>query len=240
MESEQLSKKKSKWESDDSDNDNVNSEARSQKQKRSKKPKIAHTDETDSPSERVKAQLPLATPSPHTDRTTSSPPPSNNTPDAPTPTTQPAPSEANTPAPSSPARHIIRPAPPLQAPILAGCRHVDNYEKLNRIEEGAYGVVFRARDRATGDIVALKKLKLEKEKNGFPITSLREVHTLMLAKHPNIVNVREIVVGDKLDQYVFSLFCQWPIITGQNVSTAYIPISPSSSPHTESSLSWTS
>ncbi|KAG9287445.1 hypothetical protein G9A89_023817 [Geosiphon pyriformis] len=87
-----------------------------------------------------------------------------------------------------------------KAPVLAGCRSVDNYEKLNRIEEGAYGVVFRARDKSTGEIVALKKLKLDKEKNGFPITSLREVATLLSAKHPNIVNVREIVVGETLTQ----------------------------------------
>lgn len=99
---------------------------------------------------------------------------------------------------------IIKSTPAPLPPMLAGCRSVDNYEKLNRIEEGAYGVVFRARDKATGEVVALKKLKLDKEKNGFPITSLREVHTLLLAKHPNIVNVREIVVGETLTQYVKS------------------------------------
>jgi cell division cycle 2-like protein len=98
---------------------------------------------------------------------------------------------------------IIKPTPAPPPPMLTGCRSVDNYEKLNRIEEGAYGVVFRARDKATGEVVALKKLKLDKEKNGFPITSLREVHTLLLAKHPNIVNVREIVVGDTLTHYGF-------------------------------------
>jgi cell division cycle 2-like protein len=43
--------------------------------------------------------------------------------------------------------------------------------------------------------VALKKLKMEKEKEGFPITSLREINCLLRAKHVNIVNVREIVVG---------------------------------------------
>ncbi|CAB4438662.1 unnamed protein product [Rhizophagus irregularis] len=95
---------------------------------------------------------------------------------------------------------IIKSTPTPLPPMLTGCRSVDNYEKLNRIEEGAYGVVFRARDKATGEVVALKKLKLDKEKNGFPITSLREVHTLLLAKHPNIVNVREIVVGETLTQ----------------------------------------
>ncbi|KAF9426328.1 hypothetical protein BGZ94_006663 [Podila epigama] len=85
-------------------------------------------------------------------------------------------------------------------PVLAGCRSVENYEKLNRLAEGSYGVVYRARDRLTGEIVALKKLKLDQERNGFPITSLREVYTLLLAKHPHIVNVREIVVGDTLTQ----------------------------------------
>ncbi|CAJ0629783.1 1441_t:CDS:2 [Entrophospora sp. SA101] len=116
----------------------------------------------------------------HTDATTSSPKP--------------------VPLPQNVVEKIITPPPAPKPPALAGCRSVDNYEKLNRIEEGAYGVVFRAKDKATGEIVALKKLKLDKEKNGFPITSLREIHTLLLAKHPNIVNVREIVVGDTLTQ----------------------------------------
>lgn len=40
------------------------------------------------------------------------------------------------------------------------------------------------------EIVALKRLKMEKEKEGFPITSLREINTLLKAQHPNIVTVR--------------------------------------------------
>ena len=88
-------------------------------------------------------------------------------------------------------------------PMLQGCRSVYNYERLNHIEEGSYGVVSRARDRETGDIVALKKLKMDQEKNGFPITSLREIRTLMMVgHHENIVRVREIVVGDTLTQSV--------------------------------------
>lgn len=86
-------------------------------------------------------------------------------------------------------------------PLLQGCRSVYAYEKLNHIEEGSYGVVSRAREKETGDIVALKKLKMDQEKNGFPITSLREIKTLMtVGNHPNIVRVREIVVGDTLTQ----------------------------------------
>ncbi|GAA5912679.1 hypothetical protein JCM8208_007727 [Rhodotorula glutinis] len=85
-------------------------------------------------------------------------------------------------------------------PLLESCRSVYSYERLNEIEEGSYGIVFRARCKTTGDIVALKKLKMDKEKNGFPITSLREIQTLMTVPHDNIVRVREVVVGDTLTQ----------------------------------------
>ncbi|KAL1916510.1 uncharacterized protein VTP21DRAFT_5701 [Calcarisporiella thermophila] len=105
------------------------------------------------------------------------------------------------PTSSSPRRYSPAPALSKAAfPTLSECRSVDNYEKLNKIEEGAYGVVYRARNKETGEIVALKRLKLEKERNGFPVTSLREIHTLLLAKHPNIVDVKEIVVGKDLTQ----------------------------------------
>ncbi len=83
---------------------------------------------------------------------------------------------------------------------LNGCRSVEEFECLNKIEEGAYGVVYRAKDRKANEIVALKRLKMEKEREGFPITSLREVDTLLKAQHPNIVTVREIVVGSNMDK----------------------------------------
>lgn len=60
--------------------------------------------------------------------------------------------------------------------------------------------MYRAEDRRTKEIVALKRLKMEKEKEGFPITSLREINTLLKAQHPNIVTVREIVVGSNMDK----------------------------------------
>lgn len=74
--------------------------------------------------------------------------------------------------------------------MLQGCRSVEEFQCLNRIEEGTYGVVYRAKDKKTDEIVALKRLKMEKEKEGFPITSLREINTILKAQHPNIVTVR--------------------------------------------------
>lgn len=85
------------------------------------------------------------------------------------------------------------------APEWGPCRHVDNFEKLNHIEEGSYGWVSRARETATGEIVALKKLKMDNANDGFPVTGLREIQTLMASRHTNIVALREVVMGDKLD-----------------------------------------
>ena len=89
---------------------------------------------------------------------------------------------------------------PPYLPSVHGCRSVIEFSCLNRIEEGTYGVVYRARDKKTQEIVALKKLKMEKEKEGFPITSLREINTLLISQHINVVTVREIVVGSNIDQ----------------------------------------
>lgn len=94
---------------------------------------------------------------------------------------------------------------PPYLPAIQGCRSVEEFHCLNRIEEGTYGVVYRARDKQTNEIVALKRLKMEKEKEGFPITSLREINTLLKAQHPNIVTVREIVVGSNMDKIYIAM-----------------------------------
>ncbi|VDO04328.1 unnamed protein product [Rodentolepis nana] len=99
-----------------------------------------------------------------------------------------------------PSEHERPPVKPFYFPSIQGCRSVDEFECLNRIEEGTYGVVYRARDKKTNEVFALKRLKMEKEREGFPITSLREINTLMKAQHENIVTVREVVVGFDLDK----------------------------------------
>lgn len=80
------------------------------------------------------------------------------------------------------------------------CRSVDCYERLNFIDEGTYGRVFRARDRETGLVYALKQVKLAGEREGFPVTALREVSVLLALRHENVVHVREVVVGSTMDK----------------------------------------
>lgn len=58
---------------------------------------------------------------------------------------------------------------PLKIPqeeIFGGCRDVGDFQKLNRIGEGTYGIVYRARDTKTKEVVALKKIRMESEKEG--------------------------------------------------------------------------
>ncbi|GFW05921.1 hypothetical protein TNCV_3443901 [Trichonephila clavipes] len=72
------------------------------------------------------------------------------------------------------------------------CEEVSKYEKLAKIGQGTFGEVFKARHRTTRKIVALKKVLMENEKEGFPITALREIKILQLLKHENVVNLIEI------------------------------------------------
>ncbi|TQD96775.1 hypothetical protein C1H46_017668 [Malus baccata] len=99
------------------------------------------------------------------------------------------------------SHETAEPAAPPQRSVnmLQGCRSVDEFERLNKIDEGTYGVVYRAMDKKTKEIVALKKVKMEKEREGFPLTSLREINILLSLHHPSIVDVKEVVVGSNLD-----------------------------------------
>jgi len=62
------------------------------------------------------------------------------------------------------------------------------YEKVDKpIGQGTYGVVYRAKDRNTGETVAMKKIKLEVDDEGVPSTALREISLLKDLDHENIV-----------------------------------------------------
>lgn len=89
---------------------------------------------------------------------------------------------------------------------LGRCRAVTNFQKRGRIGEGTYGYVYRAVDKDSGEQVALKRVILHNEKqDGFPLTSLREIKTLIRCRHENIVELRDVVVGQKRDS-VFLVF----------------------------------
>ncbi|KAK0748863.1 kinase-like domain-containing protein [Apiosordaria backusii] len=78
-------------------------------------------------------------------------------------------------------------------------RSVENYSKLNDIEEGAYGWVSRAKCLSTSQIVALKRLKTDpKDRSGLPVTGLREIQILRNSSHRNIVPLLEVFLEHDL------------------------------------------
>lgn len=48
-------------------------------------------------------------------------------------------------------------------------------------------MVYKGRHKSTGQIVAMKKIRLENEEEGVPSTAVREVCLLQELKHPNVV-----------------------------------------------------
>ena len=58
---------------------------------------------------------------------------------------------------------------------------------MEKLGEGTYGVVYKAQNLMTGELVAIKKIRLEKEDDGVPSTAIREISLLKNLKHPNVV-----------------------------------------------------
>ena len=113
-----------------------------------------------------------------------------------------------------------------QGEIFGACRDVAEFEKLNRIGEGTYGIVYRARDKKTKEVVALKKIRMESEKEGrpgtnitssifklplpgLPVCSVREIGILMELEHRNIVRLHEVAVGKDLNSmFLVMSYCE--------------------------------
>lgn len=67
---------------------------------------------------------------------------------------------------------------------------LEDFQKIEKIGEGTYGVVFKGRNLKTDEIVAMKKIRLESEDEGVPSTAIREISLLKELQHPNIVGLQ--------------------------------------------------
>ncbi|KAL1566444.1 Cyclin-dependent kinase D-1 [Salvia divinorum] len=65
----------------------------------------------------------------------------------------------------------------------------DRYLKREVLGEGTYGVVYKAIDTKTWQVVAIKKIRLGKQKEGVNFTALREIKLLKELKDPNIIEL---------------------------------------------------
>ena len=82
----------------------------------------------------------------------------------------------------------------------------NKYKKLEKVGAGSYGSVYKAVNKSTGELVAIKEQKVQQYED-FPINVLREVQILRRLDHTNIVKLHE-VVQTKNDELVLVLeFC---------------------------------
>ncbi|XP_014204338.1 cyclin-dependent kinase 1 [Copidosoma floridanum] len=73
---------------------------------------------------------------------------------------------------------------------------MDNFVRIEKIGEGTYGVVYKGKHKKTGEIVAMKKIRLETEDEGVPSTAIREISLLKELKHPNIVSLMDVLMEE--------------------------------------------
>ncbi|NP_001154933.1 cyclin dependent kinase 1 [Nasonia vitripennis] len=80
---------------------------------------------------------------------------------------------------------------------------MDNFIRIEKIGEGTYGVVYKGKHKKTGEIVAMKKIRLESEDEGVPSTAIREISLLKELKHPNIVSLMDVLMEESKLYLIF-------------------------------------
>ncbi|XP_078260403.1 cyclin-dependent kinase 2-like isoform X1 [Rhinoraja longicauda] len=85
---------------------------------------------------------------------------------------------------------------------------MDNFQKVEKIGEGTYGVVYKAMNKVTGEMVALKKIRLDAEMEGVPSTAIREISLLKELNHRNIVRLLDVIHSEKKLYLVFEFLNQ--------------------------------
>lgn len=75
--------------------------------------------------------------------------------------------------------------------VLAGIvpKSADNYDKIEKVGQGTYSNVYKARDRDTGKIVALKKVRFDTSEPESVKFMAREIMILQKLDHPNVVKL---------------------------------------------------
>jgi cyclin-dependent kinase 1 len=98
---------------------------------------------------------------------------------------------------------------------------MEDFQKIEKIGEGTYGVVYKGKNKKTGQFVAMKKIRLESEDEGeffvifqeirvfiwwflgIPSTAIREISLLKELKHPNIVTLEDVIMEENRLYLIF-------------------------------------
>ncbi|XP_014356017.1 cyclin-dependent kinase-like 1 isoform X3 [Papilio machaon] len=93
----------------------------------------------------------------------------------------------------------------------ASSRAMERYEKLAKLGEGSYGLVYKCRDRETGALVAVKKFLENDDDPLIRKIALREIRMLKNLKHPNLVNLLEVFRRKRKLHLVFE-YCDHTVL----------------------------
>ncbi|XP_029782762.1 cyclin-dependent kinase 1-like isoform X2 [Suricata suricatta] len=80
---------------------------------------------------------------------------------------------------------------------------MEDYTKLEKVGEDTYGVVYKGGHKTTGQVVAMKKTRLESEVEGVSNTVIWEVSLLKELHHPNIVSLQDVLMQDSRLYLIF-------------------------------------
>uniref|UniRef100_A0A1D1YZI0 Putative cyclin-dependent kinase 9 n=1 Tax=Anthurium amnicola TaxID=1678845 RepID=A0A1D1YZI0_9ARAE len=85
---------------------------------------------------------------------------------------------------------------------FVGCSSITDYEIRDKLGEGTFGEVHKGIHKKTKNVVALKRILMHNEKEGIPITAIREIKILRQLSNPNVVTLSDMAFeyGDKEDQ----------------------------------------
>ncbi|KAF8309339.1 Pkinase-domain-containing protein [Clavulina sp. PMI_390] len=81
-------------------------------------------------------------------------------------------------------------------------RDGDTYNIVSQVGEGTFGQVYKAVNSQNNTKVALKRIRMEGEKDGFPVTAMREIKLLQSLRHENIVKLHEMMVSKNGSVYM--------------------------------------
>ena len=77
------------------------------------------------------------------------------------------------------------------------------YERICQVGEGTYGKVYKARCMQSNDLVALKRIRMEMDKEGFPLTAMRECRLMQRVHHRNVLSLLDIIYSKA---YIYMVF----------------------------------
>ena len=88
---------------------------------------------------------------------------------------------------------------------------MEKYEKVTKIGEGSYGVVFKCRNRENGQLVAIKKYLETEDDPLIKKIAMREIRMLKQLKHPNLINLLEVFRRKRKLHLVFE-YCELTVL----------------------------